>query len=197
MQNAIIEVLVALLVPIVPAFTLYKFLPSKATVRGPFKGFAINLSGAFAGYFLLVITTLEFLHVVPLPILQKQDYVVWTVKGNVHLEQNTAGHTASGITYVWSPYEEINDDGSFSLHVAVPEKPSGHGDFPVLILDRLGYCTEYVHLDSVEKSEQGLERHSLVYDDTLYQIKIRDAVLLRHRPGPAYADAGEKALLKP
>lgn len=49
-----------LLIPLVPAFVIYKFLPSKTVVKGPFKGLNINLTGAFGGYFLLVIITLGF-----------------------------------------------------------------------------------------------------------------------------------------
>ncbi len=43
-----------LLVPLVPAYILYKNLPSKTSVKGPFKGLNIQLTGSFGGYFLLV-----------------------------------------------------------------------------------------------------------------------------------------------
>jgi hypothetical protein len=46
-----------LLLPLIPAFILYKFLPSKATVTGPFKGLNLKLSGSFGGYFLLVLVS--------------------------------------------------------------------------------------------------------------------------------------------
>lgn len=56
MTNTFLIVLPAiLLVPLVPAFILYKYLPSKTNVTGPFKGLNLKLSGAFGGYFLLVI----------------------------------------------------------------------------------------------------------------------------------------------
>src|SRR5690606_19064598 len=35
-------------------------LPSKTVVKGPFKGLDVNLTGAFSGYFLLVIISLGF-----------------------------------------------------------------------------------------------------------------------------------------
>jgi hypothetical protein len=47
-----------LLLPLVPAFLLYKFLPSRTSVGGPFKELNIKLTGAFGGYFLLVITAI-------------------------------------------------------------------------------------------------------------------------------------------
>lgn len=56
MNNTFIYVLsVIMLVPLVPAFILYKYLPSKTNVDGPFKGLNLKLSGAFGGYFLLVL----------------------------------------------------------------------------------------------------------------------------------------------
>src|SRR6185436_18365996 len=54
--NTFIYVLAAvLLLPLIPAFLLYKFLPSKTNVSGPFKGLNLKLTGAFGGYFLLVL----------------------------------------------------------------------------------------------------------------------------------------------
>ena len=47
-----------LLLPLIPAFLLYKFLPSKTSVAGPFKGLNLKLTGAFGGYFLLVLTAI-------------------------------------------------------------------------------------------------------------------------------------------
>lgn len=47
-----------MLLPLIPAFLLYKFLPSRTSVGGPFKGLNIKLTGAFGGYFLLVITAI-------------------------------------------------------------------------------------------------------------------------------------------
>ena len=43
-----------ILLPLLPAFVLYKTLPSKASVKGPFKGLDIRLQGAFGGYIVLV-----------------------------------------------------------------------------------------------------------------------------------------------
>ena len=45
-----------LLIPIIPAYIIYKFLPESSTdVSGPYTGLSLKLKGAFAGYFLLVI----------------------------------------------------------------------------------------------------------------------------------------------
>lgn len=51
-----------LVLPIVPAFIIYKYLPvgkpEDTDVSGPYKGLSLKLKGAFAGYFLLVIVGL-------------------------------------------------------------------------------------------------------------------------------------------
>jgi hypothetical protein len=44
-----------LMLPIVPAYILYKGLSSDAVVEGPFQGLTVRLSGAFAAYFVLVL----------------------------------------------------------------------------------------------------------------------------------------------
>ena len=57
--NTFLYVLAAvMLLPLIPAFLLYKFLPSRTSVSGPFKGLNIKLTGAFGGYFLLVLTSI-------------------------------------------------------------------------------------------------------------------------------------------
>lgn len=55
MIENVIYLAAILLIPVVPAFILYRYLPSGTSVSGPFKGLNINLKGSFAGFFLLVL----------------------------------------------------------------------------------------------------------------------------------------------
>ena len=57
--NLLYTLVCVLLIPLIPAMLLYKFLPSKTAVDGPFKGLNIKLSGAFSGYFLLVLLAIS------------------------------------------------------------------------------------------------------------------------------------------
>lgn len=58
-DNFYLALAAILLIPIIPAYILYKFLPASDTdVSGPFKGLTLKLKGAFAGYFLLVLVSL-------------------------------------------------------------------------------------------------------------------------------------------
>ena len=66
MQWNLIYLLAAvLLLPLVPAYVLYRTLPSDTKVFGPFKGLNIQLSGAFAGYFLLVLFSSGVIYYLP------------------------------------------------------------------------------------------------------------------------------------
>jgi hypothetical protein len=58
-DNFFLALAAILLLPVVPAYIIYKFLPvgkpEDTDVSGPYKGLSLKLKGAFAGYFLLVI----------------------------------------------------------------------------------------------------------------------------------------------
>lgn len=60
MDLSFLYLLAVFLIPLIPAFILYKTLPAETNVSGPFRGLTINLSGAFGGYFLLVIIAFGF-----------------------------------------------------------------------------------------------------------------------------------------
>lgn len=67
-----------LLLPIIPAFIIYKFLPTSDTdVSGPYHGLSLKLKGAFAGYFLLVIVGLAL------------QYAIMNNKQEKHIENLT------------------------------------------------------------------------------------------------------------
>ena len=55
MTETIIALAAVILIPLLPAYLLYKTLPATAVVQGPFKGLNVNLQGAFGGYFVLVL----------------------------------------------------------------------------------------------------------------------------------------------
>ena len=60
MDFSFIYLLMGFLIPLIPAYILYKTLPAETSVKGPFQGLKINLSGAFGGYFLLVLIAFAF-----------------------------------------------------------------------------------------------------------------------------------------
>lgn len=63
-DNFYLALAAILIIPIIPAYILYKFLPASDTdVSGPFKGLTLKMKGAFAGYFLLVLIALGLQYV--------------------------------------------------------------------------------------------------------------------------------------
>ncbi|NTS43175.1 hypothetical protein HRG84_19990 [Flavisolibacter sp. BT320] len=72
-DNFFLVLAAILLLPVIPAYIIYKFLPPSDTdVRGPYKGLSLKLKGAFAGYFLLVIVGLALQYTVMNNKQQKQ-----------------------------------------------------------------------------------------------------------------------------
>jgi uncharacterized membrane protein len=48
------------LLPLIPAFLLFKLLPSRAVVKGPLAGMNVSLGGAFGGYVALAVFVATF-----------------------------------------------------------------------------------------------------------------------------------------
>lgn len=95
---ALIELAAILLLPAIPAYLLYAVLPSGADVSGPFKGLNIKLSGAFGGYFLLVLLSSGYVAVdlrgqitgledqiaeLETKMAGVKRYEIWTIKGSI------------------------------------------------------------------------------------------------------------------
>jgi hypothetical protein len=77
-DNFYLALAAILLLPIIPAYIIYKFLPeSETNVEGPYKKLNLKLKGAFAGYFLLVLLSLGL------------QYVVMTSREGKQIEQLT------------------------------------------------------------------------------------------------------------
>lgn len=75
-DNFYLALAAILLLPLIPAYIIYKFLPeSETNVEGPYKKLNLKLKGAFAGYFLLVLLSLGL------------QYVVMTSKEGKKIEQ--------------------------------------------------------------------------------------------------------------
>src|SRR5207247_6190578 len=139
---------VVVLVPLIPAFLLYKFLPPGRTeVGGPFKGLDIKLSGAFAGYFLVVLIVTSLLvfliktkPVVPCPVCPTPpatQYEVYTVAGKADLEDGPEYPKIyyKQLTLSVEPDERtVKPDGSFSLAITVMPGQIGETKFPYLML---------------------------------------------------------------
>lgn len=147
-----------LFLPVLPAYLLYRLLPSTISVRGPFKGLTLNLTGAFAGYFLLVLISLAFTYESLSP--SKPNYEIWKIQGRVQAKAissrtreeiiDTAGMTI-GIT---PPSYSIGSKGDFAMTViVVPGHVEGKRQFPTLVFNRPGYSGVVLSLDATNTAD--------------------------------------------
>jgi hypothetical protein len=151
--EAIAEVVVSLglltlacvtLLPVIPAYFLFKALPSSADVSGPFQGLQVKLGGAFAGYFLLFVFIIYKLNVIiPPPSAQ-----VWEVSGHVtdakggrilRLDPNDV--TLSPPHLVW------DNDGGFTIRVTTASTPAGGTEYPKLNVGHSNFQDVTIPLD--------------------------------------------------
>ncbi|MCH8032849.1 MAG: hypothetical protein IH950_03690 [Bacteroidetes bacterium] len=177
------------LLPVIPAYVLYKTFPSNTIVKGPFKGLDINLSGAFAGYFLLVLIAVGM--VIQAPSEEPDHYEIWKINGNVgsrsvRISPFTGDTTikidASGINLEIRPAPsefKIDSDGGFEVNVLVkPGHVEGIRDFPTLIFKRSGYKSIIKNLNNIKKitNEDG---KVLILTEVLFLEKLtKDTVTI-------------------
>ena len=183
---------VVVLVPLIPAFLLYKFLPHGRTeVGGPFKGLDIKLSGAFAGYFLvvlivtsLVVFLIKTKPVAPCPVCPTPpatQYEVYTVTGKVDLEGDSKSPKIDSAQLTFSilpPERTVKPDGSFSLQIPVRPGQSGEPEFPDLIIghEDSAYDSATIPLD--EKSPYKRQDFTVVYNKVARTIVLKPAIRL-------------------
>ncbi len=143
-MNVLVVISVLVLVPIIPAFVLFKVLRSKGEVSGPLGSFKIALSGAFGGYFAL--TVLVF------TVAEKADAIkppvpVWHVRGTVEFDD---GDSSSEIKCTVLPPHSVHTvdiDRRFDVDVPMAD----HAEIPRFFFTADGYVGEAVQLSDAGK----------------------------------------------
>lgn len=165
-----------ILLPLIPAYLLFKLLPSTAVVGGPFQGFKINLGGAFAAYFALVLVVLYTKNSVwdpPPPMFQ-----VWTVTGTI-TDNNGAliAPFAPGDISLLPP-SLSESPGWFTIDIPVKPGQGGTADYPTLSISHQGFETVRVDLDPGHTPPS-----AVTFDTTNHSVRISE---LRLQPLPTY-----------
>jgi hypothetical protein len=172
------------LLPIVPAYFLFKALPSSASVTGPLQGLQVKLGGAFAGYFavLLVVT---YTHPIwaPAPV-----YQVWEVSGQVTDDTGTAIQPLDIKDFeLQPPTFQANRGGTFKLAFSTVPAPAGGGiEYPNLTISHPNFAPVVIPLEPSAMKELG-KSLGLVRDEGTRRITINHIAL--HKL-PAYTAAG-------
>lgn len=131
------------LLPMIPAIAIFKLLPSRAAVKGPFQGLKINLGGAFAAYFVLFLLLVTFFRNPP----AQEAVQVWRVTGTVQFsDQEGVPFEAVRLSYL-PPLEKVATDGRFDLKVLANLDDRGEAELPNLLVAAPGYTPVSVRLE--------------------------------------------------
>ena len=151
-EMELVQLAVMILVPIVPAYLLFRALPSQANVDGPmgaagglFGGLHLKLAGAFGGYFAVLVLVFA-LHGVWHP---PSPYQVWSVSGTLHFKDGSPFQMMDGtrIEVEHPPGLHVNGDGTFDLMISTMPGPGGDPVFPKLTVGNPHYAPLTIRLD--------------------------------------------------
>lgn len=183
MLQDIALIAVAILLPIVPAFILYKLLPSTSTVSGPFKGLTIQLQGAFGGYFLLVLIVFGFYYFILPKSAPDNSWDVYTVSGSLGLGEDR--NTQAFLISLAPPIQSITPDGKFSVEIPVRPAQAGGVDFPSLIIEHPSYMTQTLHLGEGTLPDM---KSAIVRDTVAKTVTVQGVIPLQSKTAaPKYA----------
>lgn len=184
--TALLFITALVILPLIPAVVLFRTLPSKGQVSGPFKGLNVKFSGAFAGYLILFGCLLQ---------IRPTDFDhshVWQVQGRIAFKrpQSEAKPNTNDIRVRVTPPDLVvhgnGSGGSFRFDVPIPEK-NGAPDFPRLSLDLAGYEPLSVSL-APDQQGDGSDVQA-AYNTVKRQISLGTITLRSASLGDAYDEA--------
>lgn len=177
MEDLIKLVLLVVLLPIIPAYILYKTLPSRTKVSGPFKGLNIQLTGAFGGYFIVALLTGSFITGYT---LLNQEYELWTVEGKIQLKQGDFD-SKSTIIAIKPPEQTLYRKGRFIIEDVPLAKKIGVKK-PSLLIQKKGYKIIEVTLETDPPKYEGIPKYIITYDEEDKNICIDTPIILEQKP---------------
>jgi len=181
---SLIWLVLIVLLPVLPAWILFKYLPSTAVVKGPLKGLDINVGGAYAAYFILVVLLLYTRERFVTPAL----YQVWAVHGTVTDETDDVPlelFKEQDISLI-PPELNVYEHGSFSLHFYSSPPPGGQGfEYPELNIGHKNFGNIKILLDPAELKSQKNQRWSANIDESSRQIHLK--IRLHKLPPPPWS----------
>ncbi len=174
MYQDLVYLAAIVLLPLLPAYILYKALPSSADVSGPLAGLTVKLGGGFGGYFVLVMVLL--LYFAP----KAPDVEVWTVAGKTGFAGGDQTPPSSIMISQQPRSLDLGSGGVFNMAILVKRDPRKNLEFPVLLAEHPGYATASVDLS--EKPPPFAKDYKVVFDRSSRRITINEPVLLEKEP---------------
>lgn len=172
MSPDLITISALVLLPLIPAFILFKALPSRAVVKGPLAGMNVSLGGAFGGYVALTV----FIATYFATSMPHSGPVQWRIKGKLKMAE---GDRPIVLVSMRPPVLEVGEDNrfDFKIPIANPEEP------PKLVFEANGYIKHAVELTGPD-GKIGGEYQPRMYKDTNTIVLEKDVELTK-KPAPA------------
>jgi hypothetical protein len=198
MHDPMVYYFVWILTPVVPAYAMFKWLPSDVTATGPFKGMKWKLGGAFAGYFLIVLISMEYVSDLKTTALNAQAEKLaaaqaelgepWTIIGQIHKTDGTVPIETKFLTQ--PQYLDIRSDGGFSVQVLLPRRKPADVLPPDLLINCEHYLQETVSLQWENEAKPqfaiGGTKYNAARDSVNHTIIINPAIVLEPEPASPY-----------
>ena len=166
-----VYLLMWIVLPVLPTLLIFRLLPNKAIVRGPFKGLTISLGGAFAGYFLLFIALIPIMFTL---IKEKKDFNrIWTIHGVILDSTGRRIGVNSNPRLTLIPNTQVNN-GEFRMDIVGKCDENGRVVFPIISIQADNYVS--TNFDLLDYTE-GDETRSFSSTHWLPDCKIRTAKL--------------------
>ncbi|MGH9493934.1 MAG: hypothetical protein ACRD3B_02970 [Candidatus Sulfotelmatobacter sp.] len=185
MPIGLITLASVILLPIIPAFFLFKALPSSTSIKGPFQGLEVKLGGAFAGYFLLFIFIISRLNV----IIPPPSSEVWEVSG--HVTDANGGRILrldpNDVT-VSPPHLFWDNDGGFTIRVTTTSTPAGGTEYPKLNVGHSNF--QYVTIPLDPQRLRNDKSNGMSIDVDHHQIEFGHIALTPSPAPPPYSATG-------
>jgi hypothetical protein len=180
----IILVPLVVLLPVIPAYILYKALPSGTKVNGPFKGLNIQLTGAFGGYFIVALLTGSFITSYT---YLKPKYELWTVEGKIQLKEGGFDPEDTIIT-IKPPDQFLSPKSGRFVIDKVPLGKELGTKKPSLIIQKEGYKLSEVTLEKEPPIFEGIPKYKIMYNEKDRNISINSPIILEKKtpPKPLY-----------
>ncbi|HKR01400.1 MAG TPA: hypothetical protein VJT09_12055 [Pyrinomonadaceae bacterium] len=174
----LIYIAAAILLPLIPAYVLYRTLPTAgANVGGPLGSIKFKLSGASAGYFALVIIIFGFLYSRPkpcpvCPTPERPRYTVYKVSGVLQLDPAEDLTVNTSLTLY--PRGEILKNGYFEFDV--PVDAQDESSVKSLEISHSGYKPETIPL---KEKPPFPPSYAVRYDEAAKVIQIQGPIVLK------------------
>lgn len=172
MNNQLIVLSFLVLLPMIPAFLLFKLLPSRAVVKGPFAGFNVALGGAFAGYVALTV----FVATYYAQNLRPQTYRTWVVKGQL---QFPSGERPPLRWDLGPPLLRLDANNGFYFEIPVADG----AEMPDLVLEAAGYPVKSIKLSG--NALYGATNYKRVVDAETARIQFEEPIVFEKPPATA------------